>query len=141
MIFHYTMDLRQSYPYRVVEDGAAKTKFVDVVLKLEVTPHVTSDKKISMQIKIDKDDIADMTGDGPAIAKNNISTELLIDDGDTIVIGGVVKSAKRKNVQRLPILSNLPFVGWLFRNRIESENKSELLIFLTPRVATFIGEK
>ena len=129
-----------SYPYRVYEDGAAKTNFIDIVLKLEVTPHVTSDKKISMQIKIDKDDVAEMTDDGPAIAKNNITTELLIDDGDTIVIGGVVKATQNKSVSGFPFLSKIPVIGWLFKSKTNSETKQELLIFLTPRIATFVGD-
>ena len=81
-----------------------------------------------------------MTDDGPAIATNNIKTELLIDDGDTIVIGGVVKSNKTLTVEGFPILMKIPVVGWLFKSKVESEEKQELLIFLTPRIVSFAGE-
>ena len=76
----------------------------------------------------------------PAIAKNNISTELLIDDGDTIVIGGVVKATQTKSTAGWPFLSKLPVIGWLFKSRTDEETKKELLIFLTPRIATFVGD-
>jgi type IV pilus assembly protein PilQ len=122
------------YPYTTLEDGETTTEFKDVDLKLEVTPHVTADNKISLKVNIDKNDIYVDTADGPALSTKNVSTELLVNDGDTIVIGGIIQQSENTRVNSFPWLSKIPVLGWFFKSKSDSKSKQELLIFLTPRI-------
>ena len=123
------------YPYLERDDsGGSSVKFKNIDLKLEVTPHVTPDNRISMSIFITKNDVVDRTTAVPAISTNEAETELLVNDGDTIVIGGIIKAAERVGNSGFPGLSRIPILGWLFKNETGSEEKNELLIFMTPRI-------
>ncbi|MGM0417728.1 MAG: type IV pilus secretin PilQ [Thermodesulfobacteriota bacterium] len=122
------------YPYTTLEDGETTTEFKDVDLMLEVTPHVTADNKISLKVNIDKNDIYVETSDGPALSTKNVSTELLVNDGDTIVIGGIIQQSENTTVNSFPWLSKIPVLGWFFKSKQDSKSKQELLIFLTPRI-------
>jgi hypothetical protein len=108
-------------------------EFKAIDLLLEVTPHVTSDSRISINIKITKNDIYEETSP-PALTTKEVETELLINDGDTIVIGGIIKTTKRDLDSGWPILSKLPGIGWLFKMSKSNDEKEELLIFLTPTI-------
>jgi type IV pilus assembly protein PilQ len=125
----------QQFPYQTVEDNEVNIEFQDVDLSLEVTPHVTPDRRVALKIKTTKNEIVGFisTGD-PIISTNEADTELLVDDGETIVIGGVVKNSMQYTESGFPILQDIPMIGWLFKNKIESNAKSELLIFLTPSI-------
>ena len=114
--------------------GNATVRFKDVDLLLEVTPNISQDKRIVMSIFITKNDIVDPTAPEPALSTNEAKTEILVEDGDTIVIGGVLKDSKRMADQGIPGLRKLPALGWLFRADKVENNKSELLIFITPRI-------
>lgn len=130
------------YPYTTRnKDGDVVTAFKNVDLKLEVTPHVTADNRVSLKVSIDKNDIHTMTTDGPALRTKKVETELLVNDGDTIVIGGVVTSDLATSNNRIPFLSNIPLLGWLFQSSTKKETKSELLIFLTPRIVQLENSK
>jgi type IV pilus assembly protein PilQ len=123
------------YPYTTRnKDGDVITAFKNVDLKLEVTPHVTADNRVAMKVSIDKNDIHTMTVDGPALRTKKVDTELLVNDGDTIVIGGVVTTDLATSNNRIPFFSQIPLLGWLFQSQTKKETKSELLIFLTPRI-------
>lgn len=122
------------YPYTTLEDGETKTEFKQIDLQLEVTPHVTADNKISMKVNIDKNDVYVDTPDGPALTTKNVQTELLVNDGDTIVIGGIIQQTEIDAENRFPWLSRIPVLGWLFKSKEETKSKQELLIFLTPRI-------
>lgn len=124
-------------PFSTVSADGTQTTFKKIELKLEVTPHVTSDSKISMKILIDKNDVGTITDLGPTITTKKVESELLIGDGDTIVIGGIIKSNKSVTDEGFPVISKIPVVGWLFKSRIRSEDKQELLIFLTPRIVSY----
>jgi type IV pilus assembly protein PilQ len=114
--------------------GNATVRFKNVDLLLDVTPNISQDKRIVMSIFITKNDIVDPTAPEPALSTNEAKTEILVDDGDTIVIGGILKDTKKMSDQGIPGLRKLPGVGWLFRSdRVES-SKNELLIFITPRI-------
>ncbi|MBI5592302.1 MAG: type IV pilus secretin PilQ [Deltaproteobacteria bacterium] len=116
-------------------DEAPTTKFKKVVLHLKVTPHITQDNRISMKIEILKDDVQSYTSTGvPTIATKKATTELLIDDGDTLVIGGITKTTENVGDTGVPFLGKIPFLGWLFRTDINKNNNEELLIFMTPRI-------
>jgi type IV pilus assembly protein PilQ len=114
--------------------GNATVKFKDVDLLLEVTPTVTPDNRITMTIFVTKNDLVDPTADEPALSTNEAETEILVDDGDTIVIGGVLKSTITWAERGIPGLRSMGVLGWLFKFQAESDDKNELLIFLTPRI-------
>ncbi len=111
------------------------TQFKRVMLNLKVTPHITLDHRISLKIDINKDDIQSYTAQGiPTIASKKASTELLLDDGDTLVIGGITKVSDSTTVSGVPGLKDIPFFGWLFKTKTDAKNNQELLIFMTPRI-------
>jgi type IV pilus assembly protein PilQ len=117
------------------DSGGSSVKFKDVDLLLEVTPHVTPDKRISMTLYITKNDVAGTTSTGvPFLATNEAETELLVNNNDTVVIGGVVKTTKNDNTTGLPFLAGLPILGPLFGVAEKTDNRNELLIFLTPSI-------
>jgi len=114
--------------------GNATVRFKDVDLLLEVTPNITPDDRIVMKIFVTKNDVVDPTADQPALSTNEAKTELLVDDGDTIVIGGIVKSSITYGEQGIPGLRKLGVLGWLFKSQSKTDSKNELLIFITPRI-------
>ena len=124
------------YPYTTRNsDGDVITEFKNIELKLEVTPHVTADNRISMLVTIDKNDIANETANGPSLSTNKVETELLVNDGDTIVIGGILKTTDTDTVNEVPFLGRIPFLGWLFKYKKNNNQKQELLVFMTPRIS------
>jgi type IV pilus assembly protein PilQ len=123
------------YPYEERDSsGNATVRFKDIDLLLEVTPTVTPDNRISLMIFITKNEIARETSIGPALSTNEAETEILVDDGDTIVIGGILKSTIVWGERGIPGLRNMGVLGWLFKYQSESDEKNELLIFMTPRI-------
>ena len=116
-------------------DEAPTTKFKKVVLHLKVVPHITLDNRISMRIEILKDDVVSYTESGvPTIATKKAITELLVDDGDTLVIGGITKSSEQVGDQGIPYLAKIPLLGYLFGTKKDLKRMEELLIFMTPRI-------
>jgi type IV pilus assembly protein PilQ len=124
----------EEIPYKTVSDEGTKTEFKKVQLELKVTPHVTPDNRISMEVFVSKNYTGKMTQDGLAINTNEAQTELLVNDGDTIVIGGILETTKRYDEEQIPWLSKLPLLGWLFKSEIKTTKKRELLIFITPTI-------
>jgi type IV pilus assembly protein PilQ len=114
--------------------GNATTKYQDVDLKLTVTPKITLDDRIRLKVVIQKQDIVEQTQFGPAVSNNTADTELLVDNGDTIVIGGIVKSTLTYDEDGIPGLMQMGVLGWLFKSQSKVDNKNELLIFMTPRI-------
>lgn len=125
----------QRFPYQTVDDNEVNIEFEDVDLLLEVTPHVTPDQRVSLQIKTTKNEIVGFIPTGePIVSTNEAETELLVDDGETVVIGGVVKNDFKFEESGFPILKEIPMIGWLFKSKSENNTKQELLIFMTPRI-------
>ncbi len=126
-----------SIPFQTFENGDAQLEFVDAVLKLKVTPHITSDKSIIMKIQVSRnapdDSIYTLTG-SPAIAKNQVKTETLVKDGQTLVLGGIYVVDKSERASRVPYLHKIPFLGMMFKSNEISDSRKELLIFVTPRI-------
>jgi type IV pilus assembly protein PilQ len=123
------------WPYLERDDsGGSSVSYKDIDLLLEVTPHVTPDSRISMQILITKNDIDSIFQGVPSLSTNEAVTELLVNDGDTIVIGGIMKSRRTTSVEGFPWLSKIPLLGWFFRTEKEERDNNELLIFITPRI-------
>lgn len=128
----------QEIPYpEASSSGATATKFKEAALSLEVTPQITPDNRIIMEVKVNKDS-ADyqraVAGSAPPINKNEVNAKVLVNDGETIVIGGVFENTQTKATEKVPLLGDLPFVGRVFRRDIVNDNKTELLVFITPRI-------
>ncbi|HET8706219.1 MAG TPA: type IV pilus secretin PilQ family protein, partial [Pseudomonadales bacterium] len=132
-------------PYQEASSSGATTiTFKKAVLALEVTPHITPDGRIIMELQINQDSVgenvvvASTTGGSstsvPSIDTNKIQTSVLVDDGETVVLGGVFKNEATDTVYKVPFLGDLPVLGRLFRSNTKSELKQELLIFITPKV-------
>lgn len=115
--------------------GATSTSFQDAVLSLDVTPQITPDNKIIMDLQVNRDSVSTTTVNGvPAVNTQSVSTQVIVDNGETVVLGGVYERTVSEAVNRVPFFSDLPYVGWAFRNKLNSDNKSELLIFVTPKI-------
>jgi type IV pilus assembly protein PilQ len=109
-------------------------QFKDAKLILKVTPHITQDNRISMKIEIEKKDVAGYLQNIPTLATKKALTELLVDDGDTLVIGGITKSTEAADDYGVPLLSKIPVLGYLFGQTKDVKTQEELLIFMTPKI-------
>ena len=114
--------------------GATSTSFQDAVLSLEVTPQITPDNRIIMDLQVNQDEVGQIFNGVPSIDTNAVSTQVLVDNGQTIVLGGIFRNTSNRSVDKTPFLGDLPYVGRLFRRTIENQDKRELLIFITPRI-------
>jgi type IV pilus assembly protein PilQ len=124
-------------PVTVVSASGANTRFVPATLELEVTPHVTNDGSVLMKIKTAKNepDFANVGFDNtPSILKKMAETEVLVRDGDTTVIGGIYTRNVSETYTKVPILADIPILGWLFKSKRLSDDRAELLVFITPRI-------
>ena len=129
--------IKQGLEYAYLErdsSGGSSVAFKNIDLLLEVTPHVTPDNRISLIIYITKNDVAGITAGVPNVATNEAQTELLVNDGDTVVIGGIVKRTHNEGSNAFPVLSKIPVLGWAFKNDTSTTSDDELLIFITPRI-------
>ena len=125
-------------PYQeAASSGATATQFKKAVLSLTVTPHITPDNKIILDLVVTQDTVSDVqSGQAPAIDTQRIGTQVLVNNGETIVLGGIYQQAIISTVSKVPVLGDIPYFGWLFRNTNQFNEKKELLIFVTPRVVT-----
>ena len=119
--------------------GATDVEFKKAVLSLEVTPQITPDDRVSMKLKVTNDSVGEEVPSGfggfiPSIDTNEVETDVLVDNGQTIVLGGVYSKDSSDAISRVPFFSDLPFVGVLFRTTTVQDNKSELLVFITPKI-------
>ncbi|MBR9865933.1 MAG: type IV pilus secretin PilQ [Oceanospirillales bacterium] len=122
-------------PYQTVEDGDVSVAFKDVVLSLEVTPRINPGDRIAMDLVIHKDSIGEQLDNGDiSIIKNALETSVVVPDGQTIVLGGVFENETSDVVNKTPLLGDIPVLGALFRNKSKSNTKTELLIFITPKL-------
>ena len=125
-------------PYQEASSsGATATQFKKAVLSLTVTPHITPDNKIILDLAVTQDTISEITsGQAPAIDTQRIGTQVLVSNGETIVLGGIYQQSIISSVSKVPVLGDIPYFGWLFRNTNNFNEKQELLIFVTPRIVT-----
>lgn len=126
-----------SIPFETTSSSGTQTTFVDANLNLTVTPHVTADGRLSMKIKATKNapSLAFKGASGaPSIDKKEATTEILVKDGDTTVIGGIYQITKGESESFTPFFGKLPIIGWLFKSKSVQDSKTELLIFITPRI-------
>ena len=124
-------------PYlKINTDGTVATDFIEANLKLTVTPHVTADGYIRMEIDVKKDTPDDSIKvlEVPAIDKKEVKTEVLVKDGEVVVIGGIYTYTKTSSVAAVPLFYKIPLLGWLFQKKSKDDNKKELLIFIAPNI-------
>jgi len=126
-------------PYLELDDGDATLKFRKAVLSLEVTPQITPDDRIIMDLDVHKDSQGELVAFGsglfaPSIDTREVQSQLLVDNGQTVVLGGIYETVKTKQTTRVPFFSDLPIIGALFRSTISVDDRSELLIFVTPKI-------
>lgn len=129
-------------PYtQSASSGATTVSFKNAVLSLDVTPQITPDNRIIMDLEVHDDTVGQFVptangGSVPSINTRNVKTQVLVDDGDTVVLGGIYETTHTTTVNKVPLLGDLPLLGWLFRNTQSTNNKDELLIFVTPKIMT-----
>lgn len=122
-------------PYQTVEDGEVSIEFKDVVLSLDVTPRINPGDRIAMDLIIKQDSIGQVLPNGEiSIDNNELATTVVVPDGQTIVLGGVFKNETSETINKVPLLGDLPIMGPLFRNKENQAEKTELLIFITPKL-------
>lgn len=127
----------QSIPYQTVSAEGTKTEFVEAALTLEVTPHITADGSVSMKIKATNNSAGSApAGSVPPINKKEATTELLVKNGETTVIGGIYQDSDSESDDGVPWLKDIPLLGWLFKSNNISKQKTELLIFITPKIVS-----
>lgn len=123
------------FPYQTAtSSGATSIAFRKANLKLEVTPQITPEGNIILDLDINKDSRGETTSAGIAINTKHVQTQVLVENGGTVVIGGIFEQTERDDVNKVPVLGDLPALGNLFKTRSKVSNKSEMLIFITPRV-------
>lgn len=122
-------------PYQEASaSGATSTSFIEAALSLEVTPNITPDGKIGMELSINSDAPRQLGTGQYAIDTNSVNTNIVVEDGQTVVLGGVFRNTISRGATRVPFLGDLPMVGQLFRRKVQSDGKEELLIFVTPKL-------
>lgn len=125
-------------PYQeAASSGATSVQFKKAVLSLTVTPHITPDDRIILDLVVTQDTVSSVTnGTAPAIDTQRIGTQVLVNNGETIVLGGIYQQQIINSVTKVPVLGDIPYFGWMFRNSNNFNEKKELLIFVTPRIVT-----
>ena len=116
--------------------GNTNISFVDAVLKLEVTPQITPEGNVIMDVEVNKDSIGTIFAGTPSINTKSVQTQVLVENGGTVVIGGIFEQEEREDITKVPWLGDVPYLGNLFKSRTKSSTKTEMLIFLTPKVVS-----
>ena len=122
-------------PYQeATSSGATSISFKEAVLELKVTPQITPDDNIIMDLKVSKDNVGEIFFGVPSVDTRNVRTRVLVENGETLVLGGIYEQERGKQVERIPFFGSLPGVGWLFKTEAKTDQKQELLIFVTPKI-------
>ncbi len=130
-----TIKSGEEIPYQEASSsGATSVSFKEAVLSLEVTPQITPDDKVIMDLKVNQDDRGEVTAGIPSIDTNEVITQVLVGNGETIVLGGIFQSEQATTVTKTPFLGDIPYIGALFRKTENIDQRSELLIFITPKL-------
>ena len=114
--------------------GATSTSFKKAVLSLRVTPQITPDDRVIMDLNVNQDTVGQEFGGIPSVNTRNINTQVLVDNGDTVVLGGIFEQTKREDQEKVPFFGDLPYFGFLFKTTSVRDDKTELLIFVTPKI-------
>ena len=130
-----TIESGVEIPYQEASSsGATSVSFKKAVLSLKVTPQITPDDRIIMDLNVSKDSVGQIYANVPSINTREINTQVLVENGDTVVLGGIYETTKSKDVSKVPLLGDIPYVGALFRKTTQVNDKNELLIFVTPKI-------
>jgi type IV pilus assembly protein PilQ len=134
-----TIESGQSIPYQTTTDGETSIQFEEAVLRLDVTPQITPDNRIIMNLIITQDSVSgesvvSNSSSVPIIDTTELTTQVLVADGQTVVLGGIYQQNKINTIDKVPFFGDIPYFGRLFRRDVSSEEKQELLIFITPRI-------
>jgi type IV pilus assembly protein PilQ len=124
-------------PYQTAtSSGATSIEFRKANLKLEVTPQITPEGNVILDVDVNKDSVGQSTLAGFAIDTKHVKTQVLVENGGTVVIGGIFTQSERSDINKVPLLGDIPYLGNLFKNTVKSAEKTELLVFITPKVVT-----
>lgn len=130
-----TIEQGTEIPYQqATSSGATAVQFKKATLSLKVKPQITPDDNVIMDLKVNKDSVGQVTTGGPSIDTKQITTEVLVENGGTVVIGGIYLQEERSTTTKIPVLGDLPYVGFLFKQNQKVDNRNELLIFITPKI-------
>ncbi len=122
-------------PFQTVEDGEVSIEFKKVVLSLDVTPQITPDNRLILDLKVNQDSVGEALPNGEVgIVTNMVETQVLVNNGETIVLGGVFQKQESESIAKVPLLGDIPYLGRLFTRTSRSSDKTELLIFITPKI-------
>ena len=121
---------------RATSSGATSIEFIEATLKLDVTPQITPEGNIIMDVQVNKDSLGQLTSLGREINVKEVKTQVLVENGGTVVIGGIFEQNETNTTTQVPFLGDLPFVGYLFKTKTRDATRTELLVFLTPKVVT-----
>jgi type IV pilus assembly protein PilQ len=121
---------------KATSSGATAIEYIEATLKLEVTPQITPEGNVILDVKVNKDSLGAQTGQGLSINTKSVETQVLVENGGTVVIGGIFEQTDRVDETKVPFLGDVPYLGNLFKSKTRTLNKTELLIFLTPKVVT-----
>jgi type IV pilus assembly protein PilQ len=132
-----TIEQGTEIPYQqATSSGATSVSFRKATLSLKVTPQITPDENVMMKLQVNKDSVGETTAAGPSIDTKQVSTEVLVENGGTVGIGGIYEQDQNDLTNQVPLLGDIPVLGWLFKQNIRRNNKRELLIFVTPRLVS-----
>ena len=127
----------EELPYQAAtSSGATSVQFRKAILKLEVTPQITPEGFVLLDLDVNKDSVGRPTLQGFAIDTKHVRTQVLVENGGTVVIGGIFTQTNQEEINKVPLLGDIPYMGWLFKNRLLSTKKTELLVFITPKIVT-----
>jgi type IV pilus assembly protein PilQ len=127
----------EEIPYQqATSSGATSVAFKKASLRLEVTPQITPEGNVILDLEVNKDSRGALTSAGPAINTKQVKTQVLVENGGTVVIGGIFTQDERNEINKVPLLGDIPFIGYLFQNRVKSTTKTEMLVFITPKIVT-----
>lgn len=130
-----TIEQGTEIPYQqATSSGATSVSFKKATLSLKVKPQITPDDNVIMNLRVNKDSVGQLTTAGPAIDTKQIVTEVLVENGGTVVIGGIYTQEERSTTNKIPVLGDLPYVGFLFKQNLKLDDRRELLIFITPKI-------
>lgn len=122
-------------PYQEASSsGATSVSFKEAVLSLDVTPQITPDGRIIMELQVNQDTVGQVFNNVPSIDTNSIETSVLVNDGETVVLGGVFRTESINSVVKTPFFGDLPLIGRLFKKTVKNDQKQELLVFITPKI-------
>lgn len=130
-----TIEQGTEIPYQEASSsGATSVSFKEALLKLDVTPQITPDDRIVMDLEVNKDEVGEIFFGVPSIDTRSVRTQVLVDNGETVVLGGIYEQTSRTSSTRVPFFGDLPYVGVLFKSNLNEDRQRELLVFVTPKI-------